>query len=155
MYSRRHQYLNPNGWYDSEQFFDFSFYEMGEYDTPAQIDFVRLKTGVDKVSYIGHSQGTTSMFSALAENSRNFADKINLFIALAPVAVPDISNEPFLYGLSQTADIMKDALDNLNLYEIYGPTWDATTKMFCLFFGDICDGNALWRYEVTDYVNDY
>jgi len=28
---------------------------MAEFDMPANIDYVRQKTGVDKVSYIGHS----------------------------------------------------------------------------------------------------
>lgn len=95
------------------------------------------------------------MFSALSENSRNFADKINLFIALAPVAIPDLTDTPFLYGLSLSADAMKDALDVMNLYEIYGPSWDSRTQFFCFFWSDVCNGNAFWKYEVTEYVNDY
>lgn len=57
-YSRKHVDLDPDDPEDAEEFFDFSFYEMGKYDAPAQIDFVRNLTGNDKVSYLGHSQGT-------------------------------------------------------------------------------------------------
>jgi pimeloyl-ACP methyl ester carboxylesterase len=32
---------------------------MGDYDAPAQVDYVRKATGFDKLTYIGHSQGTT------------------------------------------------------------------------------------------------
>ena len=52
-YSRSHKTLNPDT--DAEKFFDFSFYELGKYDAPAQIDYVRKATGQDKITYIGHS----------------------------------------------------------------------------------------------------
>ena len=54
-YSRRHETLDPNDPDDEEQYFDFSFWELGKYDAPAQIDYVREHTGYDKVSYMGHS----------------------------------------------------------------------------------------------------
>ena len=47
-----HKNLDPK---HDKQYWDFSFTEMGDYDAPAFIDFVRKETGVDKVSYIGHS----------------------------------------------------------------------------------------------------
>lgn len=55
-YSRKHKTLNPD---IDKEFWEFSFPEMGDYDMPSSIDYVRQKTGVKKVSYIGHSQGTT------------------------------------------------------------------------------------------------
>ena len=44
----------------------FSFTEMGEYDAPAQVDFVREHTGAEKLTYIGHSQGTSQMFYGIS-----------------------------------------------------------------------------------------
>ena len=35
-------------------------------DLPPLIDYVREKTGKDKISYAAHSQGTSQMFTALA-----------------------------------------------------------------------------------------
>lgn len=40
-------------------YWEFSFTEMGKYDAPAQVDFIRDFTGVANVTYIGHSQGTS------------------------------------------------------------------------------------------------
>ena len=43
----------------TEEFWDFSWEEMGVYDTPAHIDFILEKTGYKQLTYIGHSEGTT------------------------------------------------------------------------------------------------
>jgi pimeloyl-ACP methyl ester carboxylesterase len=56
-YSRANTKIDPNK--DPKKFFDYSFYELGQFDAPAQIDEVIRLTGVKKVSYVGHSQGTT------------------------------------------------------------------------------------------------
>lgn len=51
-YSREHVSLDPDR---DRKYWQFSFPELGDFDAPAQIDFVREKTGVEKVTYIGHS----------------------------------------------------------------------------------------------------
>ncbi len=40
------------------QYWDFSWDEMIQYDFPANINYVKRITGHEKVIYIGHSQGT-------------------------------------------------------------------------------------------------
>jgi pimeloyl-ACP methyl ester carboxylesterase len=67
-YSRSHVYMDPDDKDDKATFWDYSFEDMAKYDQPALFNFVLSKTGVDKVTYIGHSQGTTQMFCALSEN---------------------------------------------------------------------------------------
>lgn len=42
-YSRKHTTLNPD---KDKSYWDFSFPELGDFDAPAQIDFVREKTGI-------------------------------------------------------------------------------------------------------------
>lgn len=59
---------------------------MGLKDTPAFIDFVLEKTGQEKLTYIGHSQGTAQVFAGASLMPDFYADKLNLFVALAPVA---------------------------------------------------------------------
>lgn len=54
--SRKHSKLDPDL---DPRFWEFSFPELGDFDMPAQIDFIREKTGAKKITYIGHSQGTT------------------------------------------------------------------------------------------------
>mmetsp|Transcript_24545 Transcript_24545/g.24144 ORF Transcript_24545/g.24144 Transcript_24545/m.24144 type:complete len:133 (+) Transcript_24545:254-652(+) len=80
-YSKKHQTLEL----DSKEFWDFDFEHMGTYDIPAVIDYVKKKTRMDKVAYIGHSQGTSQMFYALAENEDYFTENLAAFIALGPV----------------------------------------------------------------------
>jgi len=42
---------------------------MGQYDQPAQIDYILSQTGETRLAaYVGHSQGTSQMFTALAEH---------------------------------------------------------------------------------------
>ena len=81
-YSRSHKTLDPD---KDKEFWDFSWYEMGKYDLPAVITKILKVTGAAKLSYIGHSQGTTQMFSALAENEAWYLERVKVFIGLGPV----------------------------------------------------------------------
>ena len=83
-YSKKHQFLDPEK--DAAKFFNYTFYDEGKMDQPAQIDFVRKFTNQNKIAYVGHSMGTTQMFSALSKNHGNLNNKLTTFIALAPVA---------------------------------------------------------------------
>jgi lysosomal acid lipase/cholesteryl ester hydrolase len=65
-YSRKNSRISPEK--DYAEFFDYSFFELGKYDAPTQIDYVRKETKTDRISYVGHSQGTSQMFSALSYN---------------------------------------------------------------------------------------
>lgn len=54
------------------------------------MNMILKETGHDKISYVGHSQGTSQMFSALADKQTLHGnvlvkDKLNLYIALAPI----------------------------------------------------------------------
>lgn len=82
-YSRANMNISPS----HRAFWDYSFQEMGLYDVKAQLSFVINFTGAKKITYVGHSQGTTQMFAALSDPSTQaFVNTyINVFIALAPV----------------------------------------------------------------------
>ena len=54
-YGRAHGTLDPDQEIDKKKFWQFSFVEMGEFDAPTQIDYVREYTQQDKITYIGHS----------------------------------------------------------------------------------------------------
>lgn len=83
-YSRAHVSLDPD--HNEKKFWDFSWFDMGNHDLPAVIDMIQEQTEGQKVAYIGHSQGTTQMFSGLSENEDYFKDKVPLFVALGPVS---------------------------------------------------------------------
>ena len=100
IYSRKHLWLNPDGSAeDKKQFFDYSFVEMGQHDIPAKIDYILRQTEQTKLTYIGHSQGTTQMFCALAEDdNERISSKIELFIALAPITlIGKVSDKDIFY----------------------------------------------------------
>ncbi|XP_057334562.1 lipase 1-like [Microplitis mediator] len=66
------------------EFWDFSFNEMGIYDLPATINYIKNITN-DTVIIIGHSQGT--MISFIMESERpEMAKNVKALICLAPVA---------------------------------------------------------------------
>lgn len=67
IYSRFNEYLDPVN--NEDRFFDYSFFEMGKYDQPAMINaIINHLHGYNDLTYVGYSQGTTQMFSALALN---------------------------------------------------------------------------------------
>ena len=50
-YSRTHKYLSR--W--SEEFWEFTWQHMAEFDVPANVNYVLEKTGQEKLTWIGHS----------------------------------------------------------------------------------------------------
>lgn len=60
VYSNTHKTLTI---YD-KAYWDFYQQDMGEKDLPTFIDFILETTGKEKISYVGHSEGTTQMFLA-------------------------------------------------------------------------------------------
>lgn len=44
---------------------DYNTKELALYDIPALVDHVRRDTGYDKIAFIGHSQGNSTMFCSL------------------------------------------------------------------------------------------
>ena len=87
--SRGNKYCKVHDKYkeDSFEFWQFSFHELGIYDIPAVIKYIRKenKSG-EKIIYFGHSQGTSLMFSGLVEKYDFYKNNIKLFVALAPIA---------------------------------------------------------------------
>jgi pimeloyl-ACP methyl ester carboxylesterase len=82
-FSREHVSLKP--W--EKAFWAWSFQQMAQYDQPANFRKIRQITGAQKITYVGHSQGTTQMFAALADKETNpkIAPYLEAFHAFAPV----------------------------------------------------------------------
>ena len=86
--NRGNRYSNTHTTLDntSKEYWDYYQQDMGEKDLPAFIDFILESTGKEKISYVGHSEGTTQMFLGASLKPDYFNERINLFVALAPVA---------------------------------------------------------------------
>ena len=99
-----------------------SWDEMGKYDIPAMIDQIINITEQEKIFYIGHSMGTTSLFVMLNE----FPEMNNIIdycVAMAPVAhIPHMTGPQKRYlnyvylGLKVIKAIR---LYNLTFYKAY------------------------------------
>jgi len=105
-YGRRHVSLNPDT--DSE-FWDFSFDEFGGIDVPAQLKYILQFTQQDKLSYVGHSQGTMSFWIAM-ETNPDLNEKIDIMFALGPVAQMNHIKSPIKY-LAPYAKYLKLVLE--------------------------------------------
>lgn len=124
---------------DSQQYFrmiDWDF--MAKYDVPANIGYVLNKTGKSSLGFVGHSQGTTQMFAAMVSSeTKHLASKIDVFIALAPVAF--VKNSPSLL-LRFIASLDVGSLLQL-LGEKFFLTDDALLDLVsrvCPDLGDLC-----------------
>lgn len=119
-----------------KEFWDFCTDEMALYDLPAEIDYVLNFTRSKKLTYIGHSEGTIQAFSGFLD--RNLSEKVNIFIALAPVAyVGNID----VFFVRLLAYFHTDTLFKLlGLHEFWIP--DVIHKLlpgFCNIFKFICE----------------
>ena len=142
IFSRKHVSLTP----DDPKYWQFSFQQMGYYDVPANIAKVRTITGVDKLIYIGHSQGTTQMFAALSDAAvrPKVAPYLVSYHALAPVVyfknnkIPIINVAKYIEGLIQKQ--LKDF--GINYFTPGDCVWDPSTISYwdktCQDDPDIC-----------------
>ena len=90
--------LNSNYW-------DFSFDQMAQYDLPAIINYIKQRDRVEKVYYIGHSQGSLIFFLAYMNNPEFLENNIKKFVALG--TIPNVNNAPhFLIKLFQKSRIL-------------------------------------------------
>jgi len=81
-----YEHLNPKEYsvFDAHsKYWNFSFDEMAIYDLPANIEYILDYTSHEKLTYIGHSQGTIQFFAA--NSMKNWASKIEAFVGLGPV----------------------------------------------------------------------
>ncbi|GMF46814.1 unnamed protein product [Phytophthora fragariaefolia] len=85
--SRGNTYSNESTHYtmDDDAFWDFSWEDMGLFDLPAMINYVKDTSGRLTISYVGHSQGVTQALVGFAAN-QTLAKSVSYFGALAPVS---------------------------------------------------------------------
>lgn len=134
-YSMGHTTMNPD---HDKTYWEFSWTEMGDHDAPAQIDYVRKQTGNDKVTYIGHSQGTTQMFYQLAKPNNDWKDKINLFVALAPVTRMAHASSDLINFFSQGSDEIRSVLYAIHIYHILDGWQSDIMQAACKLLPPLC-----------------
>mmetsp|Transcript_20030 Transcript_20030/g.17706 ORF Transcript_20030/g.17706 Transcript_20030/m.17706 type:complete len:439 (+) Transcript_20030:12-1328(+) len=81
-----YEHSNPKDYSVFDQhskYWNFTFDQMAIYDLPANIDYILDYTNHEKLTYIGHSQGTIQFWAA--NSMGNIANKIEAFVGLGPV----------------------------------------------------------------------
>ncbi|EFN56361.1 hypothetical protein CHLNCDRAFT_35098 [Chlorella variabilis] len=125
-FSRNHTGLDPA----LPAFWDFTWDDMAAYDIPAAVDYVLQQSGCTQLAYVGHSQGTTQMFAALASNPA-LRGKLCVAVMLAPAVHMRYIASPALQVLA--------AMDADKLFSLLGvaeflPSRRATSDLF----GQLC-----------------
>ncbi|XP_026318135.1 lipase 3-like [Hyposmocoma kahamanoa] len=107
-YSRSHVSLST----DSFAFWNFTFHDIAQHDLPAVIDHIMYLKGWDiKINYIGHSMGTTILFSLLSTKEQ-YNKILRAGFALAPVAYMSDVRSPIRYlaKISNSIELMMKIL---------------------------------------------
>jgi pimeloyl-ACP methyl ester carboxylesterase len=130
---------------DDDEYWDFSWQEMAEYDMPAMINYVLDTSGRSTLSYVGHSEGTMQAFSGFSLD-QELAKKVSYFGALAPVAYLGHITSPVFELLADTyLDVLFTILGVDAFWETNWLIQGILAKYACAFVDQACDSiiNAL------------
>ena len=133
-YSLGHKALSTR----DHAYWQFSWTELGKYDLPAMIGYTTEYTGVEKVTYMAHSQGTTQMFYALTASQDYWKSKVNLFVALAPITRLDHTTNGLLSFFAGAVSLVGNTLTFFHVYDLFGSGASVLTKAVCGIIPQFC-----------------
>lgn len=138
-YSRGHISMTT----DFPDYWNFSWQEMGQYDLPAVIDYIRhLKNTNESINFVGHSMGATALL-VLLSTAPEYNEYLRMGILLAPLVYMSNIEGPLKIMTSVSEKIIKTMGDGEFLPTRKVPSWLASKycrgpKVFCsnplLFF---------------------
>lgn len=116
---------------------------MGTHDTPKVIDLIKTRTKVDKITYIGHSEGTTQIMAGASLIPDFYKDSFKLAVFLAPPA--SLMDTPIailqLLSFKGNRQFVEWVLDNIGIWNILPYNYATTflnTKFCTQFDGQLC-----------------
>ena len=128
---------------------------MALFDLPAMIGFILEHTKQEKLSYIGHSQGTSQMFYALSIDHFKLNEKINLFVALAPITKVGNDNEWHYTWFSKTVPKLLQITVSMGIFEFFGSNWDAVySKLGYILNSKMKNAIKLQEVQITKYIHE-
>uniref|UniRef100_A0A182W0D0 Lipase 3 n=1 Tax=Anopheles minimus TaxID=112268 RepID=A0A182W0D0_9DIPT len=113
-YSRKHVHLDPDR---SNEFWNFTWHEIGLYDVPALIDYVLTVSDQPRLHYAGFSQGTMVLFVLLSERPEYNAKLIDMQ-AISPSVYMYRLEGRIVRTFIRLADPLVLALDAAGRHEI-------------------------------------
>ena len=113
---------------------------MGTQDIPAISLYIKNTTKVDKLTYIGHSQGTTQFFAGFTLNPELFRANFNGMIALGPVTALNRIDSSVLKVMAEKK--IDSIFRFLNINEIFQSNESVNyfTKLICVKITSLCSG---------------
>lgn len=127
-YSRRHKTFNPDV---DPEFWNFSVDEIGRYDLPALVDTVLDNAAVDKLAYVGFSQGAGTYFVMCSELP-HYCDKATIAITLAPAARQTYTRSVTYRMIAETMASTEGMLNSFGVAEVFAK--GALGQEFLAFF---------------------
>lgn len=125
-------------------YWDFDWEDMGVKDTPAVIDFILKETGHEKLSYAGHSEGTTQIMAGASLLPDYYKSKVKVALLLSPVA--SLKNNHLLslniMALPVNRVLIESLLTTLGVYSLlpYNYAASGVFSFVCdLFDGTFCN----------------
>lgn len=125
-------------------------------DDKANIEFILNLTKQDKLSFIGHSEGFTTMISALTtEEAQWVKDRVNVVIGLAPVAKFEYLKSTLLRVLGVN-NLSIDLVKLFGIREWFYPNIYTRTLFvnICNYLPQICEFNLKYITDGDPSVND-
>lgn len=136
-YSYYHQTLD----HDSKEYWAFSWQQMALHDITTSLKYVQGVTQVQKLMYVGHSQGTSEAFVLLSDDqTHKWANNlISHFVALAPICLMTNFRQKtilalskykeFIYKAAMKAGLWQFGKDNCNISKSKQIRWDIQCKI--------------------------
>ena len=120
------------------KYWNFSFHEMAIYDLPANVDYIKEKTGFEKIDYICHSQGGLIYFIMYTMNQKFIEDNFDHFISLGTV-ITTFTSESNLIKLGSYSKF-PEIVDTLHINNIlcFNKFFYDAISNFCKFFNKPC-----------------
>lgn len=139
----------------SKAFWNYYQEDLALQDLPALIDFILAKTGLDNISYVGHSMGTNQLFLGGALNPSYFTPKINVAVMLGPVgSTANIPTKSIRLAAKNWKKLEFLATHVLHKYNWNGPMplGDEALDTFCSLTSTLCSDAAkfLWHHHGVD-----
>ena len=120
------------------KYWNFSFHEMAIYDLPANVDYIKEKTGFEKIDYICHSQGGLIYFIMYTMNQKFIEENFEHFISLGTV-ITTFTSESNLIKLGSYSKL-PEIVDTLHINNIlcFNKFFYDAISNFCKFFNKPC-----------------
>lgn len=114
----KYSQVNDKYTVDDREFWAMDWSKYGVYDLPAAVTEIQRRTGVKKVAYVGHSQGTTQTFAGLGQIPEWYDENISISALLGPCTSP---NQKYFVDMYTKENW--DFLTSHGIWVIAGPNW--------------------------------